>query len=92
MEWLVEQIKWYDPDLTIESMIWLQFSPLLDDDSILAAAWLTAETMEYLWTRRKKKETILIPSLTSHLLLHAEHFMATKNHKQAAYVIKEIIS
>lgn len=61
-------------------------------DSILASTWLIAETMEYVWTRRKKKENFLISSLSSHLLLHAEHLERTKKHNQAANVIKEIIS
>ena len=58
MEWLAEHTKELDPDSNLETTIWLQFSPMLEDDAILAAAWLTIETMDYIWTRRKKKENI----------------------------------
>ena len=91
MEWLEEKIKTIDPDITIGTMIWLQFSPMLDDDSVLTATWLTSEAMEYVWSRRKKKEDISIPFLTAHLLSNCAYLESTTKFKQAALLIKDLL-
>ena len=66
MSFAKDLVATVDPTVTLERMVFLQFEAF-DQDSLLTAVWITAETMEYTWSRRKNKLVINIPLLKSTL-------------------------
>ena len=70
MDWLVETLQRIPiQDASIEMAIWLQFTPPIPENDLLCAVWLVGETLTYSWARRRNREALSIPSLTTSLLM-----------------------
>ena len=79
MNWTKELISTIDPTVTFQKMVFLQFEAY-DQDSILLAVWITSETMDYTWSRRKNKLATSIPLLKSTLYNRALCMKKTKKY------------
>ena len=93
MDWLVETLTLVPiPEVTIESALWLQFSPLTPENDLLAAVWLVGEAMTYSWSRRRNREVSSIPSLIAILRTKAFHMSLTKRHCHTGKQLCELLN
>jgi hypothetical protein len=87
MAWAKDLVATIDPTVTLQKMVILQFEAF-DEDSILVAVWITTETMEYTWSRRKNKTVKNIPLLKSTLYNRAVYM---KNSKKYSAVGEKLV-
>ena len=70
-------------DINLEMALWLQFPPPIAEDDLLCATWLVAETLTYVWSRRKNRGNVSTASLLAILQIKAIHLSHTTNHSLA---------
>ena len=66
MNWLSEKIRVMDPTATAENMLLLTINPT-SSDNMLSCVWLVAETLSYVWARRRSRKGILIDELKAYI-------------------------
>lgn len=90
MTWMVQFLSSLDPATTNQRAIWLQFDTL-NPASELAAVWLTASTLSYSWSRRKKKEPIILEALKSSIRTEASFLSASRHHSNTGVLLLELL-
>ena len=83
MTWLINIIIQMDPSTTLEKIVTLHFEPL-NCDHLLECIWITALTLEYIWSRRKKKKNIVTRDLISHARANCKMFCKSQFYNKHA--------
>ena len=57
-------VKMFDPTFTKEKAVFLQINPT-NKDNILPCVWIIAESLEFIWAKRRAKEAIDVVNMSA---------------------------
>lgn len=80
MEWMIGWLKCFDPDTTIEKIIFLQIST----NDALPCVWIIAESLLFIWSKRRTKTEIRLDLLKAQLKAKCEMLKKTDLFKEHA--------
>jgi hypothetical protein len=83
MDWLLFIVGKMDPGATPGKIVTLQFEPL-NCDHMLDCLWITALTLEYIWSRRKNKLNIEVQDLVAFAKAKCKMFCKSTFHSSNA--------
>ena len=64
MEWMINILKMFDPSITKERAVLLQINPQ-NTDNVLPCVWIIAETLQFIWAKRRSKAHIKLDEMTA---------------------------
>ena len=66
-----------DQDAPKEKIMFLQLNPI-NSDNLLPCVWIVAETLQYIWARRRSKQKINVPEMKDYISGKFELLACTK--------------
>ena len=82
MEWMINILKKFDPSITKDKAIFLQINPQ-NTDNVLPCVWLIAESLQFIWAKRRAKEHIQLDEMIALITARCKNLKTSelfKNH------------
>lgn len=89
MTWLITQLRMLDVGVTAEKVVWLQFD-VQNEHEELACVWLTAETLAYVWAKRRSRDPIQLASMRAILRARVEMMTKSNLYSNAAALLQDL--
>ena len=92
VDWMLSRINRLQTlNVNLDAALLLQFPLPITEIDLLCATWLVAETLAYIWARRKNRGEVSIASLLAILKIKAVHLSHTENHSHAGQQLCAIL-
>lgn len=83
MNWLVEVLARMDPTITKEKTVFLQVKPTSRENKFMCV-WLIAESMEYIWAKRRAKTRVEVENLKTIIKAKLENLALSQCYRKIA--------
>ena len=90
MTWLVDVLKKMDPTVNKDKTIFLQINPTVSGNKQICV-WLVAESLQYIWAKRRAKEKPTVERLRAKILAELEVLKCTRSYRHIAFNLTNFI-
>ena len=88
IDWMMGALRKFDPIMSKERAVFLQIMGNFDDH-VIPCVWIVAETLQYIWAKRRAKTPIRLSEMTSVISARCTILEMTQNYKSAGLKIRQ---
>ena len=90
MDWMTDLLSNMDPSISREKSVFLQINPQ-DSSHVLPCLWILAETLQFVWAKRRAKTPIRLDELCAEVAANCKMLELSQLYNKSAEKIKLLL-